>query len=134
MSFAPIIVLQALDVVFAEVGAVLYLYEHQHVFARVRDAVRGAGRHIQGIAGLQGDDVFVAGGGAGPGNDEPVLRPMTVTLEAESRSGQHLDTLDLVGVGIFEDLVAAPRAGVVLESGMLGLLDARGGAVSWMMV
>ena len=106
----PVVVVQADDVVFAEVVAVLDLDEHQGNLARVVDPVRRAGRHIDGVTALHVGAVTVEGDDPGPAHHEPVLRTPCVPLVAEALPGPDLDCLDLEIRALREDGIGAPRA------------------------
>src|ERR1700761_1370330 len=105
-----VVVVQPDDVVFAEVVAVLDLDEHQRHGTGVVDPVRGAGRHVHGVAPLDLGELAVQGHDPGTADHEPVFRPPGVPLVAEALPGVDLDRLDLVIPGFGEDGVSPPWA------------------------
>src|SRR5215831_14181042 len=97
-AMAAVVVGEALDVVFAEVRAVLHLDEHERTRTPVRDAVCGAHRDVDRLSGS--DDLFdiVEGHDGVALDDEPVLGSLAVPLVAQPVSGIDGHALDLVRV------------------------------------
>src|SRR5690348_5061398 len=105
-----IVVLQADDVIFTKVVAVLHFHEDQRGGAGVVDPVRHAEPDVdrgtrvhRHFGAVERDDAVAL-------DDEPVLGPPGVPLVAEPLPGMHLDRLDLEGIALSEHGVTAPRA------------------------
>ena len=77
--------------------------------ADVLDPVGRTLRDVDRVAGLQPLLGAVEGDHRGAGHDEPVLGPVGVALVAEPPAGIHDHALDLVGAGIVQHGVGAPR-------------------------
>ena len=108
---APVVVVQALDVVLTEAGSVLDLDEHQGLRARVLDPVSRADRSADRHPGIHLVRTAVDGDLAPPANDEPVLGTVGVALIAEAVPGLDGQPFHLVGVFVREDLEAGSAFG-----------------------
>ena len=102
-----VIILEALDIAFVEVIPGLDLNDHQFRLSRVLDAVKRAPGDIDGLPFLQNDLVCVQRQHGLAGDDQPVLVPVPVPLEAEALFGIDDDPLDLV-LRILQDDVEIP--------------------------
>jgi hypothetical protein len=102
------IVLQAHDVVFAEIIASLNLDKDQIFVAGVFNAVGGADSDIDRLAGADSDLTTVECDTSCSFDDEPVLGALRVFLVTESLTRQHLDTFNLERACLFEHGVTAP--------------------------
>jgi len=98
-----VVVLEAHDVVLAEVVAVLHLDEHHGAALRVLDAVVGADRDVHGVPRRQVARHPVEGHPRRAAHDEPVLGAPGVALVAEPLAGPDLDALDLERGLVVED-------------------------------
>jgi len=114
-SASPEIVLEAFDIVFAEIFAGLYFYKHQVACADVLDPVALAAGYIHRLAYFDLFNPAVAGKERVALNDEPVLIPPVVALEAQPFPRVHRDPLDLVIVRIGQVLEKTPGTSGILN-------------------
>jgi hypothetical protein len=112
---APVVIVQADNVVLAEVITVLDLNEHERDAAGVLNPVSRASRHIDGISAPHVDAVAVKGDNALSANHEPMLGAARMLLVAQPLPRLDLKRLDFEILGLGEDGVSAPRA--------VGMLD-----------
>src|SRR5260370_5406694 len=92
---AAVVVLAADDVVLAEIRPVLDLDQDDRHAARVLDAVPGPARHVDGPPRLQPLRVARDDRTRGARDDDPVLGPEAVALQAEPLPGAAHEPLDL---------------------------------------
>ena len=78
----PVVVVEAADVVLAEVVAALHLDDHQLVVVEVGDAVRRPDPDVDAAAGLDLDGLAVDRAGRRAGDHDPVLGALAVGLVA----------------------------------------------------
>ena len=79
----PVVVLEAADVVLADVVAALHLDDHQLLVVRVGDAVRRPEADVDRVTGLRDDGLAVDDAGGRAGDDDPVLGAVLVGLVAQ---------------------------------------------------
>ncbi len=117
-----VVVVEADDVVLAEVAALLHLDEQQRLVAAVLDAVRGAHGDVDGLARRDLLHHVVEGDRGRACDDEPVLGALGVALVAQAVARLHGDALDLeaLGLGVLDHGVGAPRPHVVLAARLVG--------------
>jgi hypothetical protein len=113
MSGSPEIVVDTLDIVLTEIVADLNLDEDQRVRAGVAYSVKLAGANIHGIADSNVTGLAIEDNLAGPTDDKPVLRPMSMKLVTEAFAGINNDLFNLVSVGTAQHGVSAPGALIV---------------------
>src|SRR5216683_1774087 len=104
-----VVVLAADDVVLAEIGPVLDLDQDDRHAARVLDAVPGPARHVDGPPRLEPLRMARDDHARGTRDDDPVLGPEAVALQAEPLPGPDDEPLDLVAAALLDGLEAAPR-------------------------
>src|SRR5260370_18449550 len=92
---AAVVVLAADDVVLAEIGPVLDLDQDDRHAARVLDAVPGPARHVDGPPRLEPLRMARDDHARGARDDDPVLGPEAVALQAEPLPGAAHEPLDL---------------------------------------
>lgn len=138
-GFSPqIVVLQADDVVLAEVGAYLGLYDDKRLRPGAREAVYRAGGDLDFDGALEEDVLAVQGDGPLPVHAYPVFLAEPVLLEGDAVAGVDDEALYLDAVGIQEHGVRAPgpegggmhlqELGIGSLDGVHGFLDALAGA------
>src|SRR5215831_12663075 len=110
------VVLEANDVVLAEVLAVLDLDEHELGCTGVLDAMRRAALDVDGHSGPAFDLAVVQRHEAVPAHDEPVLGAPSVPLIAQPFARLHDDLLHLVIGRSDQNVVTSPRPNVALEA------------------
>src|SRR3569833_3314642 len=94
-------ILEADDVVLAEVGAGLHLDDLERQLARIREAVRLAERDVGALVLGQDHLAVAAGDLRGALHDDPVLGAMVVHLQAQRGTRVDQDALDLeAGAGV----------------------------------
>src|SRR5690606_31722625 len=118
-SGAPVDVVQALDVVLAEVAARLDLDQFHRSGAPVAQAAHAAARNVRALVLLQVEHLAVAGDLGHAGDDHPVLGAVAVPLQAQPRAGLDHDALDLDPFARVDRVVAAPRAIDLAVEGVL---------------
>jgi hypothetical protein len=96
----PVIVVQADNVILAEVVAMLNLNEQQGDRARVLNAMGSAAGDIDGISGVHLDGAAIQGDHALPCDHEPVLRAALVPLVAQPLARADLERLDLEAIAL----------------------------------
>jgi hypothetical protein len=111
----PVVIVQADDVVLAEVVTVLDFNEHERGATRVVNPVSRASRDIDGISSPYVDAVAVECDNALSANHEPMLGAVRMLLVAQPLPRLDLNRLDFEILGLGEDGVSAPRA--------VGMLD-----------
>src|SRR5712671_2207179 len=109
---AAVVVLAADDVVLAEIGPVLDLDQDDRHAARVLDAVPGPARHVDGPPRLEPLRMARDDHARGTRDDDPVLGPEAVALQAEPLPGPDDEPLDLVATALLDGLEAAPGPGL----------------------
>lgn len=74
-------------------------------------AIRCADPHgdIERLARAELQRVAIKGHDSEPGNHEPMFSTPSVPLVAQATARAHLDPLHLVGAGLLQDFVGAPR-------------------------
>src|SRR5262249_32496271 len=106
------VVLEANDIVFAEIVAALHFDEDQIFFAGVLNAVGSADGNVDRLAGTNRDLTTVERDLRRSADDEPVFRTLRVLLITQSFSGQHFDPFDLESGCFFQHLVSSPRTSI----------------------
>src|SRR5215472_11871815 len=89
------VIMQANDVVFAEITAALYLNKDQQFVAWILYAMGGADSNVDRFTCLDNRLLIVQCDPGGSLDHDPVLRPLRVLLIAQSLSGEHLNALHL---------------------------------------
>src|SRR5512139_1600184 len=112
---AAVVVLEALDVVLAGVGAALDLDDHELLARLVAQPVLGALGHVDAVTGPGGDRLAVHDTGGDAEDHDPVLGAVLVGLVRQSAARLHVDALDLVAVVHVDDVPGAPGALLGLE-------------------
>lgn len=108
VSGAPEIIFISSDVVFAKIIPRLYLYEDEICTARILYAVHVAARDIDCLSRFEADLFPVVRENGIALDNEPVLSPSLMALQAQAFAGIHRDPLDLVIIGIDEVFVKTP--------------------------
>ena len=103
------VVLQALDVVFSEVGPALNFDEDEDLRSDVFDAVRGSCRDVDCRSGFDDRVAAVNGDSGGSDDNHPVFRSVLVFLVAEAFLRKDFDALDLVVGSSVENGEVSPR-------------------------
>ncbi len=106
--------MQSLDVILAEVVAVLNLDKDEVIIATIGDSVCGPAWDVDRVAGIEVIGRFIESDLSEAGDDEPVFSMSSVALVAEPAPGAYLDPLHLVGHSVLQDGERTPRALVVL--------------------
>src|SRR6516165_11287139 len=107
-SLASVDILEAHDVILAQVGAGLHLDDLEGDHAGVLDAVPDANRDVGRLVLLEQEHVLATGDARGPRHHHPVLGAMVVHLQRESRTGLDLESLHLETPARLDAVVAAP--------------------------
>src|SRR5262249_24121356 len=107
---AAVRVLEADDVVLAEVAARLHLDDLEVYLAGVGQAVRLAQRDVGALVLAEQDLLVAAGHLGGAGDDDPVLRAVVMHLQAQRGTRLDHDALDLETRARVDAVVPAPRA------------------------
>ena len=106
---STVIVLDAHDVILAEVISALNLDEYKKRCPRIFDTMRGTCGNIYSAAGFQGGSHDRSGPPYGvAGNSHPVLRSAKMFLVAQAGSRKNLDAFYLIGWAFIENCVRAP--------------------------
>src|SRR5664279_165869 len=103
-------IVEANDVVFAEVIAALHLYHDAVYLAWICKAVRHACRYVGRLIYAQRDFVFSIYYLGASGNHDPVLAAAMVILQRQRGAGLDHDALDLEARPLLEHGVSAPGA------------------------
>src|SRR5687768_5647339 len=103
------VVLEADDVVFAEIRAALDFDKNQIFFTGIFDAMSGADGNVDGFTSAYGDLAAVECDLRGAGDYDPVFGSLRMLLITQALSGQHLDSFDLESGCFLEDGVSTPR-------------------------
>src|SRR5689334_8916869 len=98
------------DVIFAQIGTGLDLYEAKRLLAGVFQTVPRADRDISGLVFLEQEHLVIASHLGGALHDHPMFRTLGVALQRETSARLHHDVLDLITVTGVDTLIAAPRA------------------------
>src|SRR5215472_11899590 len=107
-SGPPVMVLEADDVVLAEIGTRLHFDHMQRDFAGVFQPVRGTERDIGRLV-FGEDDLFLAAADLGGAlHDHPVLGAVMVHLQGQLAARLDQDVLDLDAVAGMHRLIRAP--------------------------
>src|SRR3954447_26455753 len=107
---APVVVLEADDVVLAQVGADLDLDQDQVVLLVVADPVRCSDGHMDAPPSPEHALTITDGAGRPTGHDHPVLGPTGMGLQREPGVAPNGDALDLVVRTLVEHLPRTPGA------------------------
>src|SRR5579885_2876548 len=108
-SGAAVAVLEADDVVLAEIRARLHLDQHQRDASRVLDLVDAAERQVGALILADEKLPVVPRHQRAAVDDDPVLGAMEMLLQAELGAGVDDDALDLEPAALGQRLVIAPR-------------------------
>src|ERR1700739_1679419 len=109
-ALAAVAVLEAHDVVFAEVGPRLHLDDLEHDGAGILDAVLHADRDVGRLVLLEKKHLFAASNARGSGDHDPMLRAMMMQLQRELRAGLDLQALHLEARSRLDAVIAPPGA------------------------
>ena len=109
-SGASEIIFISLDVIFAEIISRLYFNEDEVRPAYVLYAVQVLPRYINGLPGPDAYLVPVVREHALALDDEPVLGPSLVALQAQPLAGIHRDPFYFMVIRIYKVFVKAPGA------------------------
>src|SRR5207342_3902917 len=121
-SAASVHVLEADDVVLAQIAARLHLDQFQRHHARILEAVLHAQRDVGALVLREDDRLVATRDAAGATDHDPVLGAVVVHLQAQRRAGLHRDALDLETLAHVDRVIAAPRAVDLAVPGRLGAL------------
>jgi hypothetical protein len=108
-SLSPVVILQPLNIILAEVGSPLYFDENQLLGANIFDAVGGACGYVDYPAGRDRQFLSIQRHFGNPRNHHPMLGAVFVFLIAESFLRQDFDPFDFVVVSFIQDREATPR-------------------------
>ena len=103
-------VLEADDVVLAEIGARLHLDEVERDLAGIFEAVARAERNVGRLVLVQDQLLIALGHLGGAGDDDPVLGAMVMHLQRQPAARLDHDMLDLHAVAVMDRAVGAPGA------------------------
>jgi hypothetical protein len=109
-SGASEIIFISLDVIFPEIISRLYFYEHEIRLAYVLYAVQVPPRYINSLPGPDAYLVPVVREHALTLDDEPVLGPSLVALQAQPLAGIYRDPFYFMIIRIYKVFVKAPGA------------------------
>src|SRR5688572_19424506 len=109
-SLAAIGVIEADDVVLAEIAARLHLDDLQRFRPRVLDAMYGADRNVGGLVLGQREDIVAARNARRALHDDPMLGAVSVLLERELCARLDREALHLEARPGVDAIVAAPGA------------------------
>ena len=104
-SRALIIILDADDVILAEIAAGLDLDQFQQDLAGIFQPVHRADRDIDRLVLVHGLDQLVDGHPRRAAHHDPVLRAMVMFLQREPPARLDHDTLDLMAVAVVDRLI-----------------------------
>ena len=107
------------DVILAQITARLHLNDLQRNGAWVGKAVDFTERNVSALVFGKQDGLVPVGDFSGTGDDDPVLRPMVVLLQAEAGLGLDLDALDLEAPAFVDAVVPAPGTVHLAVQGVL---------------
>src|SRR5687768_15234820 len=105
---APILIVEAQDVVLADVVAGLDLDHHAVDGAWIGQAVHRSGADVGGLVRTHEDLLLVAQHLGHSGNDDPMLAAMVMHLQRQAAAGPDDDALDLEARAFLQDGVRAP--------------------------
>jgi hypothetical protein len=106
----PVIVLDADDVILAEIAAGLHLDQLQQDLSGVLEPVHRAHRDIDRLVLVHGLDVVIDGDSRRAAHHDPVLGAMVVLLQRQPVARLDDDAFHLMAVAIVDRLIAAPGA------------------------
>src|SRR6185312_445234 len=106
---APVGILEAHDIVFAEIAADLHLYEFERRVSRVGDAMFCADGNEYGLVLAPQLGLVVHPHERRAADNHPVFRPMVMQLKRELSARVDHDSLDPESVALRNRLIAAPR-------------------------
>src|ERR1700722_10802904 len=109
-SRALIIILDADDVILAEIAAGLDLDQFQQDLAGVFEPVDGPDREVDRFVLMHDLDGIVHRDLRGAEHPDPVLGAVMVLLQRQPIARLDRDALDLVTIAVVDRLVGAPRA------------------------
>src|SRR5215469_11312317 len=109
-TLAAVAILEAHDVVLAEIGARLHLDDLECNGARILDAVLHPDRDVSRLVLLEEKHLLAAGDTRRAGDDDPMLGAVVMQLERQLRTGLDLQALHLKARPGLDAVVAAPRA------------------------
>ena len=101
-------VVEAHDVVLAEIAADLHLDQFERDLAGIGEPMDAADRDIDRFVLVHAADVVAERDLGGALDHHPVLGAMEVLLQRQLAAGLHHDALDLVALGDVDVLVVAP--------------------------
>src|SRR5438876_8710102 len=122
-SLASVAILEAHDIILAEIGARLHFDDLERHGTGVLDAVLHAHRDIGRLVLLEEKDFVSAGHARGAGDDHPVLGPVMMQLQGERGAGVDVETLHLEARPALEAVVAPPGAEHLAVERVLGALE-----------
>src|SRR5580692_7225452 len=102
-------ILEADDVVLAEVAAGLHLDEFERDLARIGEPVNGADRDIGGLVLVQDLLVVADGDFRGAPHHHPMLRAVEMLLQGQGPARSNDEALDLKALAGVDRLVVTPR-------------------------
>jgi hypothetical protein len=102
------VVLEALNIILAQVVAALHLDEDKRAEALVLDAVDHVTTDVDRASRSHRAKLSPTGHEPPALDNRPMLRPPPMPLQAEPLAGVHLDELDLIPGGVFQDPVESP--------------------------
>ena len=108
-SVAAVLVVEAYDVVLAEIAADLHLDQFERDLAGIGEPMDAADRDVDRFVLVDRADVAVDRHFGGALDHDPMLGAMEVLLQRQLGAGFHHDALDLVARASVDALVIAPR-------------------------
>jgi hypothetical protein len=108
-----VVILKTLNVVFAEVGSLLYLDEYQFGISYILDTVCCAYWNVDGISSAKCDFTAIECNFGSSSDDHPVLGALFVPLITQSFFRQYFDALYLVISALVEHRETTPRSFIV---------------------
>src|SRR5690606_19450891 len=107
-SLATVGVVEADDIIFAEIGATLNLNDFQVHLAGVFQAMGGAQRDKGGLVFSQQQGFFATGDLGGAAHHDPVLGAVVVHLQRQLFSRFYRDAFDLKTVAVVNGVIVSP--------------------------
>src|SRR5687768_8566564 len=108
LAFAAVAVLEAHDVVLAEIRAGLHLDDVQRDLAGILDAVLRAERNVGRLILLEQERLLAARDARSAGDYDPMLGAMMMHLQRHRGAGLDREALHLEAIAVVDAVVAAP--------------------------
>src|SRR3546814_3663116 len=107
---SPVNILEAHDVVLAQVIARLHFDQFEWAIADVFQTMLHPDRDVRGLVGTQHQQVLATGDAGAAIDHHPMLGAVMMQLQAERSTGLDADALDLKPCAAVYRIVATPRA------------------------